>query len=51
MIYTEHATFEDLLRRRKLRTIHENTLHKLLQAFSGEVSDRTCTRPHTRKSV
>ena len=31
LIYdTEDATFEDLLRRGKSRTIHEDTLHKLL---------------------
>ena len=31
LIYdTEDATFEDLLRRGKLQTIHEDTLHKLL---------------------
>ena len=31
LIYdTENATFEDLLRRGKLQTIHEDTLHKLL---------------------
>ena len=31
LIYdTEDGTFEDLLRRGKPRTIHEDTLHKLL---------------------